>query len=48
MRLLNVETPELSGFFREDGASYAILSRRWGRDEVGVEVVSDLLNEAGI
>ncbi|KAF2820201.1 HET-domain-containing protein [Ophiobolus disseminans] len=40
MRLINVRTLELSEFFGEDIPRYAILSHRWGRDEVGFEMFS--------
>lgn len=37
MRLLNVNTFELSEFFEDDVPPYSILSHRWGKDEVSYQ-----------
>jgi hypothetical protein len=46
MRLINVETYQLSEFFGDDIPPYAILSHRWGRDEVNFEQMSSSLAAA--
>jgi hypothetical protein len=46
MRLIDVKTLQLSEFFGEDIPPYAILSHRWGCDEVGFEIFSNSLEEA--
>jgi hypothetical protein len=40
MRLINVDTFELCEFFGDEIPPYAILSHRWGKDEVLFEVLS--------
>jgi hypothetical protein len=37
MRLLNIETMRMEEFVDETVASYAILSHRWGQDEVSLQ-----------
>ncbi|KAH8790354.1 heterokaryon incompatibility protein-domain-containing protein [Hyaloscypha sp. PMI_1271] len=37
MRLLNIETMRMEEFFDETVASYAILSHRWGQEEVSLQ-----------
>jgi len=37
MRLLNLQTLELTGLFNADVPQYAILSHRWGDDEVTLQ-----------
>jgi hypothetical protein len=46
MRLINVETYQVSEFFGDDIPPYAILSHRWGKDEVSFELISSSLAAA--
>lgn len=43
MRLLNTETLKLEEFFDKDIPEYAILSHRWGKEEVSLQ---ELMSEA--
>ena len=40
MRLLNIHTLELKEFFGKEVPRYAILSHRWGKDEVSYQILS--------
>jgi hypothetical protein len=44
MRLLHTDTLEFAEFFEPDIPDYAILSHRWGKEEVTLQEVRDRLN----
>jgi hypothetical protein len=44
MRLLHIDTLEFTDFFEPDIPDYAILSHRWGKEEVTLQEVRDRLN----
>jgi hypothetical protein len=46
MRLINVKTFKLSEFFGDEIPPYAILSHRWGAEEVGFQMFSESLPNA--
>lgn len=48
MRLINVETYELKGFFTEKTPPYAILSHTWGAEEVTLQDWARLKSDESI